>query len=46
MTTPGGIGEVYRRYNITGYKQLPLAKFGDCMGWLNEWRGSLESGVV
>ena len=42
----GGVyGEVYRRYNITGYKQLPLSKFGDCMGWLNEWRENLEGGA-
>lgn len=40
----GGVyGELYRRYNITGYKQLPLSKFGDCMVWLNEWRENLES---
>lgn len=40
----GGVyGEVYRRYNITSYKQLPLSRFGDCMGWLNDWRGNLES---
>lgn len=42
----GGVyGEVYRRYNITGYKQLPLSKFGDCIGWLNEWRENLEGGA-
>lgn len=40
----GGVyGEVYRRYNITSYKQLPLSRFGDCMGWLNDWRENLES---
>ena len=42
----GGVyGEVYRRYIITGYKQLPLSQFDDCIGWLNEWRENLESGV-
>ncbi|MCA9998572.1 MAG: ORF6C domain-containing protein [Anaerolineales bacterium] len=40
----GGVyGEVYRRYNITSYKQLPLSQFDDCMKWLNDWRENLES---
>lgn len=40
----GGVyGELYRRYSITSYKQLPLSKFEDCMGWLNEWREQLET---
>lgn len=40
----GGVyGELYRRYNITSYKQLPLTKFAQCIGWLNEWREHLES---
>lgn len=40
----GGVyGELYRRYSITSYKQLPLSKFQDCLGWLNEWRAQLES---
>ena len=36
-------GEMYRRYSITSYKQLPASKFADCMDWLNEWRDQLES---
>ncbi|MEM7110855.1 MAG: phage antirepressor N-terminal domain-containing protein [Chloroflexota bacterium] len=36
-------GEMYRRYGITSYKQLPLSKFGDCLAWLNEWREQMES---
>lgn len=40
----GGVyGELYRRYSITSYKQLPLTQFAHCMGWLNEWREQLES---
>jgi hypothetical protein len=40
----GGVyGELYRRYSITSYKQLPLTKFVRCMDWLNEWRQQLES---
>jgi hypothetical protein len=35
-------GELYRRYGITGYKQLPAAKFQDAMNWLNEWREEME----
>lgn len=35
-------GELYRKFGITGYKQLPAAKFAAAMDWLNEWRESLE----
>ncbi|MFZ1398455.1 MAG: phage antirepressor N-terminal domain-containing protein [Candidatus Promineifilaceae bacterium] len=38
----GGVyGELYRRYDITGYKMLPLAKFEACMAWLSEWYQNL-----
>jgi hypothetical protein len=35
-------GELYRKYGVTGYKQLPTAKFQEAMNWLNEWRESIE----
>lgn len=39
----GGIyGELYRKYGVTGYKQLPAAKFQEAMHWLNEWRDNIE----
>jgi len=39
----GGIyGELYRKFGITSYKQLPAAKFDEAMKWLNEWRDSIE----
>ena len=39
----GGVyGELYRRFGITSYKQLPTAKFDDAMSWLNEWRENIE----
>ncbi|MFN2122619.1 MAG: phage antirepressor N-terminal domain-containing protein, partial [Candidatus Promineifilaceae bacterium] len=39
----GGVyGELYRKYGITSYKELPAAKYEDAMSWLNEWRGSIE----
>jgi hypothetical protein len=39
----GGVyGELYRKFGITGYKQLPAAKFQPAMTWLNEWRESVE----
>jgi hypothetical protein len=39
----GGVyGELYRKFGITGYKQLPAAKFQGAMVWLNEWREELE----
>ena len=39
----GGVyGELYRKFGITSYKQLPAAKFDETMEWLNEWRESIE----
>lgn len=35
-------GELYRKFGITGYKQLPALKFQQAMNWLNEWRESVE----
>ncbi|MCA9967565.1 MAG: ORF6C domain-containing protein [Anaerolineales bacterium] len=40
----GGVyGELYRRYDITGYKMLPVAKFEDAMAWLGEWLAQLHT---
>jgi hypothetical protein len=36
-------GEMYRKFGITGYKQLPASKFQQAMNWLNEWRENIES---
>ncbi|MFN2207967.1 MAG: ORF6C domain-containing protein, partial [Candidatus Promineifilaceae bacterium] len=42
----GGVyGELYRKFGITSYKQLPVAKFDEAMAWLNEWRESIEGEV-
>ena len=39
----GGVyGELYRRYSITSYKQLPANKFTEAINWLNQWRESLD----
>ena len=39
----GGVyGELYRRYSITSYKQLPANKFAEAINWLNQWRESLD----
>jgi len=39
----GGVyGELYRKFGITSYKQLPAAKFDEALSWLNEWRESIE----
>ena len=35
-------GELYRKFGITGYKQLPAQKFQQAMNWLNEWRENIE----
>ncbi|MCP4427645.1 MAG: hypothetical protein GY803_24440, partial [Chloroflexi bacterium] len=34
-------GQMYREYEITGYKKLPAARFDDCMNWLTEWHVKL-----
>lgn len=38
-------GELYRKFGITGYKQLPASKFQQAMNWLNEWRESIEGSL-
>ena len=43
----GGVyGELYRRFEIAGYRELPAAKFQEAMKFLSDWYGSLESGEV
>ena len=38
----GGVyGELYRRYEIPSYKELPANKFDSCIKWLNQWLQSL-----
>lgn len=38
----GGVyGELYRRYSINSYKELPAAKYDDAMAWLNDWLQTL-----
>lgn len=38
----GGVyGELYRRFDITGYKLLPANQFDEAMKWLTEWHKQL-----
>lgn len=38
----GGVyGELYRKFGITSYKQLPAGKFQEAIDWLSEWLNSL-----
>ncbi len=38
----GGVyGELYRRFGITSYKQLPAAKFDEAINFLNQWLQSM-----
>lgn len=40
----GGVyGELYRRYEVPSYRELPAAKYEDVMAWLNEWLQSITS---
>lgn len=34
-------GELYRRFGITSYKQLPAGRFSEAMAWLTEWHQEL-----
>jgi hypothetical protein len=43
--TPDQASQLYRRFGITSYKQLPAAKFDEAMTWLNEWREGIEGDV-
>lgn len=39
----GGVyGELYRKFGITSYKQLPVSSFDEAIKWLNEWREYIE----
>lgn len=38
-------GELYRRYEISSYRELPASKYEDAMAWLNQWRQSLVDDV-
>ncbi len=35
-------GELYRKFGITSYKQLPATRFQEAMDWLNEWREHID----
>ena len=38
----GGVyGELYRRYEVPSYRELPASKYDDVMAWLNEWLQSI-----
>ncbi len=39
-------GELYRKFEISAYRELPAAKYEEAMGWLNEWRQSLVEDVA
>lgn len=38
-------GELYRRYDISAYRELPASKYEDAIEWLNNWRQSLVDDV-
>lgn len=37
----GVYGELYRRFEIASYKQLPSARFDEAMNWIRDWYTSL-----
>ncbi len=40
----GGVyGELYRRYRIPSYRELPKTKYNDAIKWLGEWLQSLTA---
>ena len=38
----GVYGEMHRRYAVPSYRELPAAKFDDCIAWLIQWYQSLS----
>jgi hypothetical protein len=34
-------GELYRRYRVSSYKNLPRAKYAEVLEWLHQWHGEL-----
>jgi hypothetical protein len=43
----GGVyGELYRRYRIPTYRELPVSKYDDAIKWLGEWLESLTDDVA
>lgn len=40
----GGVyGELYRKFEVTSYKEIPSSKYQEAMGFLNEWHQSLTN---
>jgi hypothetical protein len=40
----GGVyGELYRRYDVASYREVPASKYEDAMEWLTQWYQSLAS---
>lgn len=43
----GGVyGELYRKFGIPSYRELPANKYSEAMGWLREWWQSLTDTAV
>ena len=43
----GGVyGELYRRYDIASYRELPASKHEDAMAWLSDWYQELTNSDV
>lgn len=38
----GGVyGELYRRFQVPSYRELPASRYNEAMGWLRDWWNSL-----
>lgn len=43
----GGVyGELYRRYEVTSYRELPAVRYAEAMAFLRDWYASLAGGDV
>jgi hypothetical protein len=40
----GVFGELYRRFGVSSYKNLPAARFTDVLAFLDDWRQSTQAG--
>jgi hypothetical protein len=36
-------GDLYRRYRVTSYHNLPSARYEEALAWLHEWYAELQT---
>jgi hypothetical protein len=39
-------GELYKRYRVGAYRNLPAARYSEALAWLEGWFGDLQTDPV